>query len=118
MKRLLLTTALVATAAFAMPSVADAKTTIGIFFGTPHYDSRLGPDYRYRDGYGWYRPSHYGYRDRLSCGEAKRHVRANGFRNVSTIECRGTTFTFEATNRNGRHVTVFVNSRTGRVSRG
>ena len=60
----------------------------------------------YGDGYG-----------RLSCGEARRVVRNSGFRNVSTIECNGRTYTFEATRR-GRDVTVFVNSRTGAVWRG
>jgi hypothetical protein len=55
----------------------------------------------------------YGY-DRLSCGEARARVRHSGFRNVSTIECNGRTYTFEATRR-GRDVTVYVNSRTGAV---
>ncbi len=54
---------------------------------------------------------------RLSCGEARGVVRNSGFRNVSTIECNGRTYTFEATRR-GRDVTVFVNSRTGAVWRG
>jgi hypothetical protein len=54
---------------------------------------------------------------RLSCGEARRVVRNSGFRNVSTIECNGRTYTFEATRR-GRDVTVYVNSRTGAVWRG
>jgi len=116
MKRLLLASVLAASAALALPSVADAGTRIGIFFGTPHYDYRVGPDYRYRDGYGWYRPSHYFYRDRLSCREAKRLVRRSGFRDVSTIECNGRTYTFEGENRRGREVTV--NSRTGALSRG
>jgi len=57
------------------------------------------------------------YRGRLSCGEAKWRVRNSGFRNVSTIECRGRTYTFEATRR-GRDVTVYVNARTGAIWRG
>ena len=61
------------------------------------------------DGYG------NGY-NRLSCGEARAKVRYSGFRNVSTVECNGRTYTFEATRR-GRDVTVFVNSRTGAVWR-
>ena len=55
--------------------------------------------------------------DRLSCGEARARVRHSGFRNVSTIECNGRTYTFEATRR-GRDVTVYVNSLTGAVWRG
>ena len=115
MKGFFLATAAAVTLAFAMPTAADAK--VKIYLGFPHYDYQPGPDYRYRDGYGWYRPV-YGYnRGRLSCGEAKRAVRNNGFRNVNTIECNGRTYTFEATRR-GRDVTVFVDSRTGRISRG
>jgi hypothetical protein len=53
---------------------------------------------------------------RLSCGEARSRVRNSGFRNVATIECQGRTYTFEATRR-GRDVTVYVNSRTGALSR-
>jgi hypothetical protein len=73
------------------------------------------PDYHYREGWGWYLPPvRYG---RLTCGEARRIVRRSGFRNISTIECRGRTYTFEATRR-GRDVIVYVNSRTGDVWRG
>lgn len=116
MKSLFLAAAAAATLALAMPTAADAK--VKIYLGLEHYDYRVGPDYRYRDGYGWYRPTgYYNNRGRLSCGEAKWRVRDMGFRNVSTIECRGITYTFEATRR-GRDVTVFVNSRNGRVWRG
>jgi len=115
MKGLFLATAVAATLAFAMPTAADAK--VQIYLGFPHYDYQVGPDYRYRDGYGWYRPTGYYNRGRLSCGEARRAVRNNGFRNVNAIECNGRTYTFEATRR-GRDVTVFVDSRNGRVWRG
>ena len=116
MKGFFLASAVAATLALAMPTAADAKTNVQIYFGMPHYGYQVGPDYRYRDGYGWYRPSGY-YRGRLSCGEARRIVRNSGFRNVATIECNGRTYTFEATRR-GRDVTVFVNSRTGAIWRG
>lgn len=117
MKGFFLATAFAATLAFGMPVAAEAAK-VKIYLGVPHYDYRVGPDYRFRDGYGWYRPVHYGYnRGRLTCGEARRIVRNSGFRNVDTIECRGRTYTFEATRR-GRDVTVFVNSRNGRVWRG
>ena len=117
MKGLFLTAAVAATLAFAMPTTADAK--VKIYLGLQHYGYQVGPDYRYRDGYGWYQDTrYYNYnRGRLSCGEARRAVRNNGFRNVNTIECNGRTYTFEATRR-GRDVTVFVDSRTGRISRG
>lgn len=118
MKGLFLASAVAATLAFAMPTTASADTKVKLYFGgMPHYDYQLGPDYRYRDGYGWYRPSGFYNRGRLSCGEARRVVRNNGFRNVSAIECNGRTYTFEATRR-GRDVTVLVDSRTGRISRG
>ena len=117
MKSFFLAAAAAATLALAMPTAADAK--VRIYLGLEHYDYRVGPDYRYRDGYGWYQDSRYykNNRGRLSCGEARRVVRNSGFRNVATIECNGRTYTFEATRR-GRDVTVFVNSRTGAIWRG
>ena len=125
MKSLFLASAVVATLALAMPTAADAKTSVQFFFGMPHYGYQVGPDYRFRDGYGWYQDTRYynnyryynNNRGRLSCGEARRIVRNSGFRNVDTIECNGRTYTFEATRR-GRDVTVFVNSRNGRIWRG
>ena len=119
MKSLFLTAAVAATLAFAMPTTASADTNFRLFLGMPHYGYQVGPDYRFRDGYGWYQDTRYYNNDRgrLSCGEARRAVRNNGFRNVNTIECNGRTYTFEATRR-GRDVTVFVDSRNGRVWRG
>lgn len=122
MKKLLVAAAIAVSMAFGLSAGAEARSSVGFYFGTPHYDYRVGDDYRYRDGYGWYR---HGYDDRryhrgrLSCGEARRAVRNQGYRNVSTVECRGTTYTFEATRgRRDREVTVFVNAGTGRVWRG
>ena len=120
MKSLFLATAAAVVMAFALPTAADAKTKVKVFLGVPYYDYQYGPDYRFREGYGWYQYGDYndGFnRGRLSCGEARRIVRNNGFRNVATIECNGRMYTFEAT-RHGRDVTVFVNSRNGRISRG
>lgn len=117
MKGLSFASAVAATLALGMSTAADAK--VKIYFGVPHYDYQYGPDYRFREGYGWYRYSGYNNnynRGRLSCGEARRVVRNNGYRNVNTIECNGPTYTFEATRR-GRDVTVFVNSRNGRMWR-
>ncbi len=116
MKSFFLATALaVSVAAFALPSEAEAKVVVHL--GVPHYDYRVGPDYRFRDGYGWYLPSGFYGRHRLSCGEAKWRVRERGFRNVSTIECNGRTYTFKA-RRGDRRVIVYVNSRSGAVWRG
>jgi hypothetical protein len=105
-----------------LTTVADAK--VSIYFGVPYYDYQYGPDYRYYDGRGWYQyqPNYWyqyqpRYRGRLSCNEARRIVRQNGFRNVVTRECQGRTYTFTATRR-GHQILVFVNSRTGAVWRG
>jgi len=116
MKKIFLASAFAAALAMGIPLGAEAKTNVMIHLGIPHYGYQVGPDYRFRDGYGWYRPIGIN-RGRLSCGEARRVVRNSGFRNVATIECNGRTYTFEATRR-GRDVTVFVNSRTGAVRRG
>jgi hypothetical protein len=80
----------------------------GFYYATPWWTLPLiiGGNVGYDNAYG-----------RLSCGEARARVRHSGFRNVSTVECNGRTYTFEATHR-GRDVTVFVNSRTGAIWRG
>jgi hypothetical protein len=98
-----------------MATLAEAKVNFKIYLGEPYYDYRVGPDYRYYDGHGWYRPNKH--RANISCGEAKRIVRDRGFRNVATRECDGRTYTFSA-KRNGNRFLVFVNSRTGAVWRG
>ena len=118
MKNIILASAVSATIALGMPTAVEAAK-VKIYLNMPHYGYQVGPDYRYREGYGWYQDSRYynNNRGRLSCGEARRAVRNNGFRNVNTIECNGRTYTFEATRR-GRDVTVFVDSRNGRVWRG
>lgn len=102
--------------ALAAPLPADAaKANFGIFFGVPHYSHRMGPDYRFRPGFGWYLPGNRMH-GKLSCGEAKWSVRSKGFRNVATVECRGATYTFRAT-RNGNRTLVYVNARSGAVWR-
>lgn len=116
MKKIILASAFAAALAMGVPVAADAATKVKIYLGLPHYGYQVGPDYRFREGYGWYRPVAIN-RGRVSCGEARRIVRNSGFRNVATIECNGRTYTFEATRR-GRDVTVYVNSRTGAVWRG
>jgi hypothetical protein len=117
MKKVILASAFAAAIAMGLPLAAEADTKVKVYLGMPHYGYQVGPDYRFRDGYGWYRPIGVYHRGRISCGEARRIVRNSGFRNVDTVECNGRTYTFEATRR-GRDVTVFVNSRTGAVWRG
>ena len=101
-------------------TLAEAKTSVHIFLGVPYYDNQLGPDYRYHRGRGWYRP---GYVDpgfgfgKLSCNEARRAVRNHGFRDVVARNCSGRTYVFSAT-RNNKRMQVYVNARTGVVSRG
>jgi hypothetical protein len=107
---------------FAVPAMADVDVDVNLGFPGPgynYYDYRVGPDWRFRDGYGWYRPvprPGYGV-GRLSCGEARRIVRQSGYRNVAARNCSGRTYTFLAT-RNGRNVVIYVNSRNGRIWRG
>lgn len=116
MNKLFLAAALAATLALGVPSTAEAKTTIHIFFGFPHYSYQVGPDYVYRPGYGWYRPR-YRFHARMSCGQAQWIVRNHGYHNVSAVECRGSTFTFRGT-RFGHRFVLYVNSRTGAMWRG
>jgi hypothetical protein len=112
-----------------MPS-AQADTDVDIHFGVPFYTHQVGPRYRYYDGYGWYDANRYprfrggDYDDdyvavrpgRLSCGEARRIVRNNGFRNVKARDCDGRTYSFIGS-RNGRSVVIYVDARNGRMWR-
>lgn len=114
----------------AAPVLAD--TDVDIHFGVPFYSYQVAPRYRYYDDYGWYdaerysdfRADEYGDDDdddyvvvrhgRLSCGEARRIVRANGFRRVVPEDCDGATYAFTGM-RHGRVFTIYVNSRNGRM---
>lgn len=114
MKKFLIASALAATFAFAAPVPAEAHSSgIRIYLGVPHYSYRIGPDYQYRRGYGWYRPSV----RRISCERARNLVRNRGYRNVQAVECRGATYTFRGV-RNGKRFVLYVNSRSGGVWRG
>lgn len=139
MKKILATSALAVSIVLGMATASQAKTNVHIYFGVPHYSYQVSPSYRYHDGYGWYDSGTYsdeafydtpgfydgpryrmrdrGYGNRVSCGQARSIVRSSGFRNVSTIECNGRTYTFRAM-RHGNQVTVYVNSKTGAVWRG
>ena len=117
MKTLILASAFAATLALGLSPAAEAHAVkFKLFFGLPHYGYQVGPDYKFRTGYGWYRAGN-GNVARLSCGAAKVQVRNRGYRNVSTIECSGATYTFRAT-RNGNAGRVLVNAKTGAIWRG
>src|SRR5262249_33883984 len=116
MTKLLMALVVAAPVAFGLGTTgAEAKTNVHIYLGVPYYSYRVGPDYMYRNGYGWYRPDrHY---NRLSCGEARQIVRSRGYRDVVTRNCSGGTYVFRAI-RNNRVAIVYVNARTGAVWRG
>lgn len=100
-----------------IPSHADARAQIGIYFGIPFYNSSMGDGYLYERGYGWYAPEYrsrfrYNYGNfRVSCNEAVRHLRNNGYSNVVVVECVGPRYTFQA-RKAGRNVQLSYNART------
>ena len=104
MKKIIFASAFTTALALGMPVGAQAGSNVKDFFDR----NEIGDPYGCYDCY----PRWGFYRARLSCGEAKWRVRHSGFRNVSTIECRGSTYTFDAT-RKGRDVIVYVNARNG-----
>lgn len=116
----------IAVGALAMTTSADARTSVGVYFGVPFYDYQVNPGWRYYDGYGWYDYGRYGdfhrrpYRDNgwLSCRQARRLVDRSGYDRVRVVECYGRTYTFSAVNRRGRLVTIYVNARSGALWRG
>jgi hypothetical protein len=108
MKKIIFASAFAAALAMGFPLAAEAGSNAKDFFDR----NEIGDPYGCYDCY----PRFGVYHGRLSCGEARARVRHSGFRNVSTIECRGSTYTFEATRR-GRDVTVYVNARNGAIWR-
>jgi hypothetical protein len=109
----------------ALNPIAEAQTRSGasIYFGVPFYTYRVGPGWRYYDGYGWYDYRRHGdfrrhFRNRLTCNQARRLVDRSGYDDVRVRECNGPIYTFRAENRRGRTVTVHVNSRTAAIWRG
>lgn len=115
MKSILIASAMAATFLFASPLPGEAATNIKIYLGVPHYTYRVAPDYVYRKGYGYYRPAGVA-GNKISCSRAKNRVQNSGYKNVDRVECSGATYTFRGT-RNGKRHVVYVNSRTGNVSR-
>lgn len=104
--------------ATAMPTQADVK----VYLGVPFHSYQVGPGWRYHGGYGWYDYSKYGdfrhhQRGRLTCSQARRLVDRRGYHNVDARDCSGRTYSFRATNRHGKRVTVYVNAYTGNMWR-
>lgn len=113
----------ISTIAISPAADAHSRSGVSIHFGIPFYSHRVGPGWRYYNGYGWYNYRKYGhirrhFRHKLSCAEARRLVDRSGYDRVRVRECKGRTYTFRAVNRRGHHVTVYVNSRTGGIWRG
>lgn len=112
----------IALGTFAMAPDAEAhsRSGVSIHFGVPFYSYRVGPGWRYYDGYGWYDYRRYGdnFRNRrLSCNQARRLVDRR-YDRVRVRECNGRVYTFSAETRRGNRVVVYVNSRTGAMWRG
>lgn len=116
MKKLLIALAVAAPMALGLGmSGAEAKSSVNIYLGVPHYGYQVGPDYVYRKGHGWYRQGRNN--NKLSCRQAGRIVSNKGYRNVVARNCNGQTYVFRAT-RNNRAFVVYVNPRNGAVWRG
>lgn len=100
-----------------MSAPAEAKTTFQLYLGVPYYAHQMGPDYRYYPGRGWYRHGpHRGNFGMISCQRGANIVRNNGYRNVRAIDCQGPRYTYRAV-RNGKHFTLSLNARSGRLMR-
>jgi hypothetical protein len=69
MKKVFLFSALAALIAVGMASTSEAKTKVQIYLGVPHYSYQVSPEYRYRQGHGWYNPDA-GYDDGYDDGSA------------------------------------------------
>lgn len=108
MKKIILASLIAAGLAMGLPAGALANSNAKDYFDRREIGDPFGC-------YGCY-PRFGVYQGKMSCSAAKARVRNSGYRNVHTIECRGITYTFEAT-RKGRDVIVLVNSRTGAFSR-
>lgn len=118
----LIAAGMIAASSMALPTVAEAKTRIGIYFGVPFYNGALDNDYLYDQRYGWYAPE---YRNqvrlnfgnsRATCRQAARQLRNAGYRKVVARDCTGRTYEFQA-RKNGRRVNLTYNARTGSFSR-
>jgi hypothetical protein len=106
-------------------TLAEAKTNFSLYLGVPYFDQQVGPDYRYYQDRGWYQDRDW-YDDqpryspranrKMSCNQARSIARNQGYRSVVARECGGSSYTFNA-RRNNQRVIIYVNARTGRISR-
>ena len=72
MRKFLLTLTALVPLCFAMPTEADAKVRVNLFFGIPYYSHSLGSDYRFYPGRGWYRDHRPYTRQKISCQRARK----------------------------------------------
>jgi hypothetical protein len=109
---------------------ADAKTRlyfgVGIGDGCGYYDENCyipspGPGYYggYDQDTGIYRRFRPRYHDdydygRLSCGEARRLVRRQGFRHIEARDCSGSRYRFTGWRR-GTPFSIRISARSGRI---
>lgn len=113
-----------------LSSLTPAEAGVRVYLGVPFHPYQVGPGWRYYEGYGWYDYDRYGpfgpyyrdpyrdpYRGKLTCGQARRLVDRRGYDNVEPRNCSGRTYSFRATTKKGKRVTVYVNAYTGELRR-
>ncbi len=102
-----------------LAATPPAQADVRIFLGVPFHPYQVGPGWRYHDGYGWYDYGRYGHfrPNKMSCSQARRRVDRNGYNNVEARDCSGRTYSFRATNRKGKRVTVYVDAYSGDIWR-
>jgi hypothetical protein len=91
---------------------AQADVDVDFFFGFPHYDYRVGPEYRFRRGYGWYDPGYVRRYERFSCRQGARFLEREGYDVIRSLDCDGRTYVYRVENDDGRRITIALNSRT------
>lgn len=120
MKRMMIAAAAMATFAAMAFTAVPAEAKAYIYMGVPYYGYQVAPHWRYYGGRGWYDPYKYNYVQpgygggKMSCGQARQAVKANGYYNVVTLDCAGKIYNFNAV-RNGKPHNVSVNAWTGAV---
>ena len=104
------------------PHFGDAHKDFHNFHRKPHKGPVIYFGW-YRDYYDpfFYRPYTYDpyydfpvYSKRISCSYARKLLRQNGYRNVKSYDCQGTTYGFNATKRKKRYK-ITVSARDGHI---